>query len=93
MTIPERTICEHELHAYVDGRLWPEREREVEQCLRTQPYLARLAADYRAQRAGLRAALAQEIDAPIPPELDLARLLEARLGHCHPARRTAIGRR
>ena len=56
MTAPERPVSEHELQAYVDERLWPERQLEVEHILRTQPELSRRVAAYRAQRAALRSA-------------------------------------
>jgi anti-sigma factor RsiW len=90
MTVPERDISEHELHAYVDERLWPERRLEVEHYLRTQPELARRLAAYRAQRAGLRAAFAVQADAPVPPELDLARLLQTRRRQRHGWRQIAV---
>lgn len=75
----EQPISSDDLHAYVDERLNPDRRREVEQCLATQPELAERVAAYRAQRDGLRAALAARALEPIPPELNLSRLLEARL--------------
>ncbi len=75
----ERPISTDELHAYVDDRLDPDRRREVTQYLDGQPELARRVATYRAQRDGLRAALAARALEPIPPELNLSRLLEARL--------------
>ncbi len=72
-------ISTDDLHAYVDERLDPDRRREVEHCLDAQPELARRVAAYRAQRDGLRAALGPHALEPIPPELNLSRLLEARL--------------
>jgi anti-sigma factor RsiW len=79
MTEPERPIAEQELQAYVDGRLWPARQRDVEHHLQAQPELAQRVAAYRAQRAALRSAFASQADEPVPPELNLARLIEARL--------------
>jgi anti-sigma factor RsiW len=89
MMTSERPISEHEMHAYVDERLWPARHLEVQHCLQTQPELARRAAAYRAQRAALRSCFAAQADEPIPPELDLARLLAARLRQRHAWRRMA----
>ena len=79
MTAADRPISEDELHAYVDGRLAPSRRQEVEHYLAAQPELSRRVAAYRAQREGLQAALAARAAEPIPPELNLSRLLEARL--------------
>jgi len=79
MTIPERPISDHELHAYIDGRLWAERQQDVRRHLDTQPELARRVAAYRAQRAMLRAAFAAEAEEPISPALNLTRLVEDRL--------------
>jgi anti-sigma factor RsiW len=75
----ERPISEHEMQAYVDERLWPTRHLEVEHYVQKQPQLARRVAAYRAQRAALRLCFAAQDDEPIPPELDLARLLAVRL--------------
>ena len=79
MMATERPVSEDELHAYVDDRLETARRGEVEYYLHTQPELARRMADYHAQRAALRAAFAARAAEPIPPELNLSRLLDARL--------------
>ena len=79
MVAAERPISSDELHAYVDDRLSPDRLREVEHYLDTQPELARQIAAYRAQRQALRGALGGPAVEPIPPELNLSRLLETRL--------------
>lgn len=75
----EKPISADELHAYVDNRLDATRRQQVERLLDSRPELAREAAAYRAQRNGLRAALAAPATEPIPPDLNLSRLLEARL--------------
>lgn len=75
----ERPVSTDELHAYVDNRLDPERRREVEHYLGSLPELARSVEAYRAQREGLRSAMAPRALEPIPPELNLSRLLERRL--------------
>ena len=85
----ERPISTDELHAYVDERLDPDRQREVEHYLDTQPELTRRVAAYRAQRVGLRAVFAAHAQEPIPAELNLSRLLEARLGRRPPWWRAA----
>ena len=74
-----RPVSEDELHAYVDDRLDTARRREVEHYLHTQPGLAQRMAAFRAQRAALRSAFAARAAEPIPPELNLSRLLDARL--------------
>jgi anti-sigma factor RsiW len=80
MTAAERPISTDELHAYVDDRLAPDHRRQVEHLLDTQPEQAESVAAYRVQRDGLRWAFAAHAAEPIPPELNLNRLLEARLG-------------
>ena len=79
MTPTERPITEDELHAWVDDRLNAARRQEVDRYLAAQPDLARRMAAYRAQRDGLRQAFAAHAAEPIPPELNLGRLIEARL--------------
>jgi anti-sigma factor RsiW len=88
MTAPERPITEHELHAYIDERLWPARQLEVENYLDTQPELARRVTAYRAQRAALRSAFAAQSEEPLPSKLDLTGLIESRLRQRHGWRRT-----
>lgn len=83
MTAADRPISEDELHGYVDGRLETARRQEVERYLDAQPELSRRVAAYRAQRDDLRAALASRAAEPIPLELNLSRLLEARLRPRH----------
>jgi anti-sigma factor RsiW len=74
----QRPITEDELHALVDGVLDPARRPEVEAYLATQPAVAARVAAYRRQRDMLRAALAPVAAEPVPPELNLARMAEAR---------------
>jgi anti-sigma factor RsiW len=75
-----RPVLEEELHAYVDDRLDPERREEVARRLAADPALRSRVDDWRAQRDMLREALAFRYREPIPPELGLANLAEARLG-------------
>lgn len=79
MTKAERPISADELHAYVDDRLEAVRQQQIERFLESRPELARHVAAYRDQRDELRAAFASLATEPIPPELNLSRLLEARL--------------
>lgn len=75
----DRPPTEEELHAYVDGWIGSERRPAVERYLREQPEAAKRVAAYGAQREALRAAFAAPAAAPVPPSLDLARLVEERL--------------
>jgi anti-sigma factor RsiW len=73
-----RPISEDDLHALVDGALDGTRRAEVEAYLALQPAVAARVAAYRQQRAMLRDALAPVASEPVPPELNLGRLIEAR---------------
>jgi anti-sigma factor RsiW len=79
MAASDRPISADELQAYVDDRLDADGRRRVGHYLDTEPEAARRVAAYRTQRAGLREAFAGGAAEPIPPELNLNRLLEARL--------------
>lgn len=73
-----RPIGEDDLQAYVDGRLEPERQAEVAAYLEGHAEVAIRVDGYRRQRAALRAVLAPVAEEPLPPELNLARMIEAR---------------
>lgn len=79
MTEPDRPITEEELHAYVDGRLESDRRAAVERYLHGRPEAAARISVYASQREDLRALAAGRADGPLPPTLDLSRLIEARL--------------
>jgi anti-sigma factor RsiW len=79
MTAAVRPISEDELQAWVDDRLDAARRQEVDRYLATQPELMRRLTAYQVQRDGLRQAFAMRAAEPIPPELNLGRLIEARL--------------
>jgi anti-sigma factor RsiW len=79
MTGPGCPISEEDLHAYVDGFLDDEHRAAVERYLQVQPETAERVAAYVAQRQELRAALSAGAREPIPPQLNLARLVEERL--------------
>jgi anti-sigma factor RsiW len=71
-----RPITEDDLHAYVDDVLEPERRAEVGSYLADHPDVAKRVAGFADQRELLRAALAPIADEPLPPELNLARIIE-----------------
>jgi anti-sigma factor RsiW len=84
-----RPITEEDLHAYVDRRLDPARLAEVEQYLDLHPAEAARIAVFAGQRAALRAALAPIAEEPVPPQLNLASLIEARRAPRFPSWRVA----
>jgi anti-sigma factor RsiW len=73
-----RPITEEDLHGFVDGVLAPERTTEVATYLDAHPHVAIRIANYAQQRTALRAALAPIAEEPLPPELDLARMIARR---------------
>lgn len=79
MSDPARPIAEEELHAYVDGRLYPDRQPAVLRYLQEHADVARRVAAYQAQREALRSALGAVSAEPIPPRLGLERLIQERL--------------
>jgi anti-sigma factor RsiW len=83
MTAEDRPISEDELHAYVDDRLKAARRQEIERYLDAHSDLSDQVAAYRSHRTNLQAAFAPRAAEPIPPELNLSRLLEARLRQRH----------
>ncbi len=80
-----RPITEDDLHAYVDRALEPERRAEVASYLDDHPDIARRIAAFASQRDLLRAALTPIADEPLPAELNLARIIEARKRRRSPA--------
>jgi anti-sigma factor RsiW len=73
-----RPITEDDLHAYVDHLLEPERHQEVVKYLGEHPDVAKRVAASAGQRDLLRAALAPIAEEPLPPELNLSRIIENR---------------
>ena len=73
-----RPITEDDLHAYVDGVLEPERQAEVAAYLEGHPDVARRVSAFSDQRDLLRKALAPIADEPLPPQLNLSRIIENR---------------
>jgi anti-sigma factor RsiW len=73
-----RPITEDDLHAYVDRVLEPERQAEVTDYLSEHPDVAKRVAGFAGQRDLLRAALAPIAEEPLPPELNLSRIVENR---------------
>lgn len=89
MTDPGRPLSEEDLHAYVDGLLDADRRAAVERYLQAHPDTAQRVAVDSAQRQELRAAFADRVLEPIPPRLNLGRLVEARLTRRHAPWRAA----
>lgn len=73
-----RPITEDDLHAYVDRVLEPERQAEVAAYLEEHPDVAGRVSAFSDQRNLLRAALAPIADEPLPPQLNLSRMIERR---------------
>jgi anti-sigma factor RsiW len=79
MNEPLAWVGEEELNAYVDGQLSPERRAVVERYLAAHPDAARRVASDIADRQALQTAFAAYSTLPLPPELNLNRLVEERL--------------
>ena len=73
-----RPVSEEDLHAYVDKLLEPDRQAEIAAYLADHPDAAQRVAAYSAQRELLRSTLASIADEPLPPQLDLSRIVEDR---------------
>jgi anti-sigma factor RsiW len=73
-----RPITEEDLHAYVDRVLEPERRAEVAAYLDNHPNVAERVGAFTAQRDFLRTALAPIAEEPLPPELNLSRIIQNR---------------
>jgi len=73
-----RPISEDDLQAYVDEVLETHRRAEVLDYLSSHPEEGKRIERYREQRAALRDALAPIAQEPLPPELNLARMIQAR---------------
>lgn len=74
----ERPITEDGLQAFVDDALDAARQAEIAAYLEKHPEVAARIAAYRRLRADLRDALQPVADEPVPPELNLAHMIEAR---------------
>ena len=68
-------ITEEDLHGFIDQSLDPGRQTEVSSYLLAHPDVATRINGYVEQRASLRAALAPIAEEPLPPELNLARMV------------------
>ncbi|HTH97405.1 MAG TPA: anti-sigma factor [Stellaceae bacterium] len=79
----ERPISEDDLHAYVDGALEAARHAEVAVYLEQHPDVAERIGGYVRLRHELRDGLAPIAEEPVPPELNLRRLIEARTHRRH----------
>ena len=81
----QRPITEDDLHAFVDCVLEPERQAEVAAYLETHPEIAKRVAGFADQRELLRGALAPIAEEPLPPALNLSRIIESRRQQRSPA--------
>jgi anti-sigma factor RsiW len=77
-SIHARPILEEDLHAFVDQILDPARHAEVQVYLDAHAEVEARIAGYVRERGALRAALAPVAAEPIPPQLNLRHLAEAR---------------
>jgi anti-sigma factor RsiW len=73
-----RPVTEEDLHGYVDGVLASDRQTEIAAYLEAHPDVASRVEGYVQQRTMLRHALAPIAEEPLPPELDLARMIARR---------------
>ena len=73
-----RLIAEEDLHGFIDRNLDPGREVEVLAYLEAHPDVATRINGYVEQRSSLRAALAPIAEEPLPPNLNLARMIAQR---------------
>jgi anti-sigma factor RsiW len=78
MTPGIRPIGEDDLHGFVDGRLDPERQLQVERYLAENPAVAARVAGWQAGRASLRAAMTPLGQQPVPARMNLHRLAARR---------------
>jgi anti-sigma factor RsiW len=74
----KRPISEDDLHAYVDERLEAGRIAEVDTYLAGHPDMAQRVDGFARQRGMLREALAPIAEEPVPAQLSLSRIIEAR---------------
>lgn len=80
MSGPETPIGEDDLHAYVDGRLPPERVGAVEAYLKSNLDMATRVSIWRTQRENLRERLSAKASEPIPARLRISSIRTARRG-------------
>ncbi|MFG1421305.1 anti-sigma factor family protein [Roseixanthobacter liquoris] len=73
-----RPVTEDDLNGYVDGSLGDERRAEIVLYLDAHPEVAARIGAYRRERDRLRTAFAPIAEEPLPPELDLGRMIAAR---------------
>jgi anti-sigma factor RsiW len=74
MTERETGVTEHELHAYVDGELPPDRRAAVEAWLTRNRDDAARVEQWRAQADAIHACFGAVVSEPVPARLDVSRL-------------------
>ena len=72
-----RPVAEEDLHAYLDGLLDDARRREIEAYLARNPAEEARMAGYARQRDALRTAFDALAETPIPPSLNVGRMIAA----------------
>ena len=77
MNKKDAPIREEDLHAYVDGAIEGPRRAQIEDYLSRHPDVATRIQGHIALRERLREQLMPIVEDPIPPELNLARMVEA----------------
>lgn len=73
-----RPINEDDLNGFIDGRLDADERARVAAYLDAHPDVAQRTQAYFGQRDMLRAAFAPVVEEPVPPELNLAHMIETR---------------
>lgn len=81
--VPGGGVGEHELNAFVDGRLTSERAAVVDAYLEARPEERARLRQYADQQRDLREAFEMHAAEPVPSRLRVARLLAARRGRRH----------
>ncbi len=78
MTLDERPISDDDLHAFVDGLLNSERQKEVRGYLAERPEAAARVTAWQKEGETLRQALEWQLKEAVPATLNITRLIEAR---------------
>jgi len=81
MTVDERPIRDDDLHAFVDGLLDPERQKEVQHYLAQRPEAAARVSAWQKDGEILRQALEWQLKEAVPATFNITRLIAARDSH------------
>lgn len=91
MTVDERPIRDDDLHAFVDGLLDSELQKEVQHYLAQHPEAAARVSAWQKDDETLRQALEWQLKQAVPATLNITRLIEARDSHHRAFLRMAAG--